>query len=213
MSISSLTSAYGTSLTDLLNSLSSSETDSTSTDYWSQVSSSTTSSSSSSSSKAAIREKIEKLLADVPKGSDGKLSFQDVIDYRDEQKEALKTEVLADLKELGVDTDTDIQLSYDESSGTVKVTNNHPDSKLIERYFKANPDMVEKYANLQSISNLASNAESNLTPQQIMAQYKAESLQNWFTDNSDDDLFSTSLYMSISNTTAAALRSGLNITV
>ncbi len=139
------------------------------------------SSSGSDSLKAKLRDRIESLLSGVP-SSGTKLSFQDVIDYRDQLLEEFEAQAKADLEALGVDTDLDFTLSYDADTDTVTADSGHPDKSVIDAYFKENSDMREAFAQVVTYSNLVKPAETTVSPQAMMKQLQLKSMSVWFSD-------------------------------
>ena len=150
------------------------------------------SSGGSASLRSQIQDRINEILADVPR-SGSKLSFDDVLAYRDQLKEELETTVREDMEKLGVDVDTDIQLAYDSASGQVVCTNDHPDKDVINRYFQANPEVCEDYVTALQLSRLAEPAETQLSPTQLRAQLQAQTVSFWMAENSDASTFTGSL--------------------
>jgi hypothetical protein len=143
-----------------------------------------TGSSSSSSSPntliSQVRERIESLLADVPRSNGSKLTFQDVFDYRDSQKEAWNEQFETDMTELGVDTATPISLSVDSSTGLVTANSSHPDKKVIDQYFVDNPEMAEQFADNVQLNKLTSYASSTLTTSELRQSLTAQSMSIWY---------------------------------
>lgn len=137
------------------------------------------------SSISSLRSQIDALLANIPKGSDNKLSFKEVHDYLEEQEKQWDETVKADLKELGVNTYEQFPLSYDPKAGTVTVAEGHPDKAVIDKYFADNPDKVAKFEEIIQIGKLTNTSKSNLTPVDIKRSIQQQSMAIWFEDNSD----------------------------
>ncbi|MDD4733049.1 MAG: hypothetical protein PHX58_14090 [Desulfovibrio sp.] len=136
-----------------------------------------------------LREQIDKILEDVPK-SGNKLSFQDVIDYRNKLREDFEAKAKEDLEALGVDTERDFTLSYDANTDKVTVDPNHPDKEVIDRYFEENPEMREAFAKIVSLSKLSGAAEKQLSPTQFKQQLQAQAMSWWAEENGNMGWFS-----------------------
>lgn len=92
-------------------------------------------------------------------GITGKVTYNDMIAYRDKLSEDFQETVKAGLAELGVDEDADFRLSMN-SDGTIQVSSNHKDKAKIEQYFKENPELAEDYEKIQ-VLNQVENARKN----------------------------------------------------
>lgn len=134
---------------------------------------------------SALRTQIDQLLANIPKGDDGKLSFKDVENYLKAEEAKWDEEVKADLAELGVSTDEQFPLSYDPQTGAVTVAEGHPDKAIIDKYFVDNPDKVAKFEEIIQIGKLTSTSTSNLTPVDLKRSIQQQAMSIWYEDNSD----------------------------
>ncbi len=135
--------------------------------------------------KTSIRKGIEEVLADVPKGADGKLSFRDVDDYRNSLEETWDTQVKADLEKLGVDPNAKYPLTWDAATGKVVVQDGHPDKKVIDKYFEDNPDKVEEFQKIIQLGKLTSTSRSTLSPVDMKRSIQQQTMAWWFEDNTD----------------------------
>ncbi|MGE4292254.1 MAG: hypothetical protein AB7E32_08595 [Desulfovibrio sp.] len=163
--------------------------------------SSSSSSSSTSSSQASygkgveslstkeLRAQIDKLLADIPKGSDNKLSFAEVIEYRKKLQAEFEATAKEDLAKLGVDTDRDFTLSYDATTDKVTVDSSHPDKKIIDKYFEENTEMRETFAKIVSLSKLTASAEKQLSPTEFKRSLQTQAMSWWAEANGNSDWF------------------------
>ncbi|QJB58323.1 hypothetical protein HFN16_01135 [Pseudodesulfovibrio sp. zrk46] len=148
-------------------------------------SSDSTTDSSSANWKTQIRNSINAILADVPKGDDGKLSFDDVDTYRKSLEEKWDEEVKADLEKLGVDPDSKYPLTWDPTTGKVIVQEGHPDKAVIDKYFEDNPDKVEEFQKIIQLGKLTSTSRSTLSPTEMRQSIQQQSMAWWYEDNSD----------------------------
>ncbi len=161
--------------------------------------------------RSQIRAQIDDLLKDVPKGSDGKLSFKDIDDYREKLGKEWDESVKADLKKLGVDVENEFPLSWDASTGKLTVSKEHPDKELIDKYFESNPEKVEEFQKIVQLGKMTRTHEQKLTPQQLQKSIQQESVAWWYEDNSDPTSWFKGGGRLMSNTQAAY--SGLNLKV
>ena len=150
------------------------------------------SSDDSGSLKSRLRSRIDALLAGIPQ-SGGKLTFQDVLDYRDQLREDFEAQAKADLEALGVDTDLDFTLSYDADTNTVTADSGHPDKKVIDWYFANNEEMTEAFAQVVTYSNLAKPAETSVSAEQMVHQLQLDTMSAWFSDNLSTSSLSSGL--------------------
>ncbi|QGY42019.1 hypothetical protein GM415_08610 [Pseudodesulfovibrio cashew] len=178
----------------------------------SSTSTSTTSSSSTNSQtwRSAINTQINALLDMVPKGDDGKLSFQDVDDYREQLEKDWDEAVKEDFEALGLDPDAEYPLNYDPATGTVTVTKGHPDKAVIDQYFANNPDKVDEFEAIVQLGKLTSASNSTLTQNEMRQSLQQQAMSWWFEDNSDPTSWFSGGGLVLGQQTAYT---GLNITV
>lgn len=132
-----------------------------------------------------VGKEIMEYLSKIPKGSDGKLSFKDVEEYRKELETKWDEEVAVDLAKLGVDVSQDLPLTYDPATGKVTVNSSHPDKAKIDAYFESNPDKVEQFQEILQLGKLTSVAESELSLTEMTTSVPQRALAWWFEDNTD----------------------------
>ncbi|WP_319471493.1 hypothetical protein [uncultured Pseudodesulfovibrio sp.] len=161
--------------------------------------------------RSQIRAQIDDLLKDVPKGTDGKLSFKDIDDYREKLGKEWDESVKADLEKLGVDVEKEFPLSWDTKTGKLTVSKEHPDKEVIDKYFESNPEKVEEFQKIVQLGKMTRTHEQKLTPQQLQKSIQQESVAWWYEDNSDPTSWFQGGGRLMSNTQAAY--SGLNLKV
>lgn len=144
------------------------------------------SSSSDTSFGADIREKVAALLEDIPRNSNGTLTFDAVIQYRDEKLADFEAKAKADLQKLGVDTDRDMAFAYDAATDTLTVDSSHPDKKIIDQYFTEQDDLRHQFAQVVALNKMTGAAESKLSPTQMKAQLQVQAMSWWAEANTDD---------------------------
>jgi hypothetical protein len=130
---------------------------------------------------SGVRELIDDLLSNVPRTSNGRLTFDNVINYRKGQEKAWDERFKADMAEKGIDTEkSGLSLSLDPSSGKVSANANHPDKAAIDQYFIDNPDMAEQFAENVQLGKLTSLAERKLTLPELRRSLSTQSMSVWF---------------------------------
>jgi len=142
-------------------------------------------SQSNSATTTSLGSDILSLLSKVPKGDDGKLSFQDVQDYREELGDAWDEKVMADLKELGVDVTQELSMSYDPETGKVSVASGTKGKEIIDKYFEDNPDVVGEFYDIVQLGKLTATADSKLSQAQYTQNLQLQSMAWWCQDNVD----------------------------
>jgi hypothetical protein len=135
-------------------------------------------------SMSQVRERIEALLADIPRSNGDKLTFQDVADYRESRNKAWSERFEADMQALGVDTSIDIRLNLDAATGAVTAQKNHPDKAAIDKYFVDNPEMAEQFEEGVQLSKLTGTAERKLSTAELRQQLTTRSMAIWYEANS-----------------------------
>lgn len=150
------------------------------------------------SSISDVGSAISNLLSEVP-NSGGKLTFKDVMEYRDKLQEEFETALKEDLEAIGVDTDVEFTLNYDAASGKVTVDPNHPDKAKIDNYFDQNPDRCDEFAKIVSLSNISNTAENRLRPSQLKQQIQASAMETWWSSDSASSIASGNLLFGASS--------------
>lgn len=142
-------------------------------------------------SKGTVRNHIQALLSDIPKGDGDRLSFQDVVNYRDSLETEWDQTVNSDLKAIGVDVTAKFRLMHDSSTGKATASSDHPDKARIDAYFAANPDRADDFEKIIQLGKLANVAENKLAPQEMQQTLQTEAMAWWYQSNMD----TTSLFM------------------
>lgn len=167
-------------------------TTSTSADTSANTSTETASDGGATSSDPSkqLTSDILKVLEGLGAAQGGTLSFADIQKEADKLEDQFDEQVLADLKALGVDTDTKFQLSYDSTKDAVVCSKGHPDKEKIDNYFTANPERKEQFKSLIALRSLNQQASSaNLNPTQFKQQMQLQSMAVWFGESMTADNF------------------------
>lgn len=115
------------------------------------------------STRAAIRERVNKILEDVEPGPSGKITMDDVLAKKDEYLHGFDESISNDLKGLGVDESIEFTLSMNSANGRIQVQSDHPDKRLVELYLQEHPELCEKYARIQTLANVTRMSEEKLS--------------------------------------------------
>lgn len=145
-------------------------------------------SSSDTSFGADIREKVAALLEDIPRNSNGTLTFEAVITYRDAKLADFEAKTKADLDALGVDTERDMAFSFDAATDTLVVDGSHPDKHIIDQYFTEQDDLRHQFAQVLALNKMTGAAESNLSPTEMRASLQVQSMA-WWTEANAGNIF------------------------
>lgn len=141
--------------------------------------------SNATTGSTGLKSEISTLLDQIPKGSDNRLSFQEVKDYREALGDKWDLEVMADLKGLGVDVSKEFVMTYDPDTGKVTVPEGTKDADVINQYFEDNPDKVKEFYDIVQLGKLTATASSQLSQSQMMTSLQQQSLAWWYADNTD----------------------------
>ncbi len=136
-------------------------------------------------SKSEIRAQIEALLSNIPKGDDGKLSFNDIDEHRKTLETKWDETVKADLEKLGVNVDKEFPLSWNAATGKLTVNDSHPDKATIDKYFESNSDRVDEFKRIIQLGKMTATHKQKADPVQLMRNIQSESMAWWYEDNSD----------------------------
>jgi hypothetical protein len=168
--------------------------------------------SAKSAGSSGLASEISSILDQIPKGDDGRLSFQEVQDYREKLGDKWDIEVMADLKKLGVDVSTEFAMTYNPDTGKVTVPASTKNADIINKYFEDNPDKVKKFRDIIQLGKLASTAASKLSQSQMMTSLQQQSMAWWYADNtSPSNWFASGGLLAMGGSSTAY--SGLNLMV
>lgn len=131
------------------------------------------------------RDRIRRLLAEIPTSENNTLTFQSVVEYRDRIEKDWEARVSGELAAFGVDTSTKFRLVYDPATGTVEANGDHPDKAKIDQYFVANPDAADEFKTIMQLGKLTDAARQRLSPQEMETSLSPEAMAWWFDTNMD----------------------------
>ena len=136
-------------------------------------------------SRATVRDRIKAILSEIPKQGENKLSFQNIVDYRDVLETEWDETVNNDLKALGVDMSAKFRLMHDASTGDVVASNDHPDKGRIDAYFASNSERADEFRTIIQLGKLVNVAENKLSPQDMNQTLQPEAMAWWYQSNMD----------------------------
>lgn len=177
-----------------------------------QKSYNSSSSSSDTAFGADIREKVNALLADIPRNSNGTLTFEAVMEYRDSLLEDFETRVKADLDALGVDTERDMTFSFDATTDTLVVDSDHPDKAVIDQYFTENDEARQQFAQVLALNKMTQSAERKLSLSDLRTELQVQSMA-WWTEANAGNVFSSGNLLSVADDQSESLFFGLDMVV
>lgn len=142
------------------------------------------------------REALHNALAAMKEAGHTRFTFSDVEEYRQKLESEFSTTVKADLTKLGLPSDAQFSLVLD-ANGALQVLADGESKALISKYFSDNPEMAQKFKDIQALSNLRkaqqrSPALAAEHARNTVKSYQIEALQSFFaqTDNNGSDYFS-----------------------
>lgn len=133
-------------------------------------------------SGAVMRSYLRDLLALAAPEAGARLTFADVEARHTELLQNWNSKVQTDLEDLGVDTGTVFRLHHDPA-GSATVLGEHPDKAMINAYFAANPDKVERLGQVLRFGRLAAAAKNTPASKDMDRPMSAEAMAGWYADN------------------------------
>lgn len=98
-----------------------------------------------------LAEMVEKLAEEL--GIEGKITYNKLLEHKEELENAFQEKVKNGLAELGVDPEADFRISLNDD-GTIKVSSNHKDKAKIEQFFNENPGLATSYQQIQTLNQV-----------------------------------------------------------
>lgn len=149
-----------------------------------------------------LAEAVNAAMDDLGLKSGDRVTFQTLSAYRTKLEEEFKQEVSVGLLAAGVDKDAEFRLAASSDGKGVQVISDSPDKEKIEKYFKDNPEMVEKFQKIQGLNKMEETRKSQrMDVNTIKDRLQMESMTAWFSDSSSFMAFSSQ---------GAAYYSGIN---
>ena len=159
-----------------------------------------------SAALSGISSTLSSLLSGMGLGASDKVSFQNLLDYREELRENFESTVKKGLLDKGVDENVNFQVVSDGNGG-VKIITDSPDKAKIEAYFADNPKLVEQFNQIEALTNVeAARKNGNLDDKAMRQRIEVESMTAWFTGSGQ----SVGSILNFSGAQSALLMAGLN---
>lgn len=159
-----------------------------------------------STAASGVISTLSALLSGMGLGSSDKVTFQDLLNYREELRQNFEATVKKGLREKGVDEDVKFQVVSDGNGG-VKIITDSPDKAKIEAYFADNPKLVEQFNQIEALTNVeAARKSSKLDVKAMRQRIEVESMTAWFTGSGQ----SVGSILNFSGAQSALLSAGLN---
>lgn len=159
-----------------------------------------------STAASGVISTLGALLSGMGLGSSDKVTFQDLLNYREDLRQNFETTVKKGLREKGVDEDVKFQVVSDGNGG-VKIITDSPDKAKIEAYFVDNPKLVEQFNQIEALTNVeAARKSSKLDVKAMRQRIEVESMTAWFTGSGQ----SVGSILNFSGAESALLSAGLN---
>jgi hypothetical protein len=136
--------------------------------------------SSTNDMVSSLSTAIKQAMSTLGLGKNDRVTFATLNEARAKMEDAFTSQVKADLRDLGVDEDIEFRL-VTNSQGGVDVISTHPDAGMVEKYFEDNPDMVERFQEIQAMSNVEeARKASGYDIKAIRERIQVESMIDWF---------------------------------
>ncbi|MFV0420647.1 hypothetical protein [Oleidesulfovibrio sp.] len=165
------------------------------------------------SSMKEIKAMINAALEGIEPSSNGKITFAMLDEHRNKMEKDFAEQVKADLRELGVAEDIDFRLVADPVTGNVEVVSSHADKAKVEQYLKDNPEMVEKFKQIQTISNLDRARQFNgISKTDMKREIQMEALGSFFMSATNNGMGAGSMMMDYFQGSASIIN-GLNMRI
>lgn len=159
-----------------------------------------------STALSGVASTLGSLLSSMGLGASDKVSFQDLLDCREDLRQQFETTVKKGLRDKGVDENVTFQVVSDGNGG-VKIITDSQDKAKIEAYFAENPKLVEQFNQIEALTNVeAARKNGNLDVKAMRQRIEVESMTAWFTGSGQ----SVGSILNFSGAQSALLLAGLN---
>lgn len=151
-----------------------------------------------------LAEMVEKLAEEL--GIEGKITYNKLLDHKEELENAFQEKVKNGLAELGVDPEADFRISLNDD-GTIKVSSNHKDKAKIEQFFSENPGLATSYQQIQTLNQVEE--ARKMGGKNIDDNYERPNLLSYMNKMGTN----AALAMNGQGSLASLLNTGFNLTV
>lgn len=116
--------------------------------------------------------------------------------------------LIGGLGDLGIDKNINFSIQVD-ADGNLKIISDHPDAAKLQKLFDANPDLVKKYRQIETLAGLDDARKAmQISPSAMRKRIQVESMVAWWAGSGD----ANSYFGNYSNNNLSLL-SGLNLSV
>lgn len=140
---------------------------------------------SMNTSLGTLATALSGIMDEMALGANDKVSFRTLAQYQEKLQAAFTAQVKADLRELGLDENTQFSLVAGPDGSGVRVICDDPEAKaVIEKYLKDNPTAVATFEKIQSLNKLEESRKSrSIDVDAIRSRIQVESMTTWFSTN------------------------------
>ncbi len=135
---------------------------------------------SSADSLSSLLGAVQGAMDDLGLASNDKVTFRTLMAHKTKLEAEFYEASRQGLLKAGVDEKADFRLVSGKNGG-VEVITSHPDKEKIEKFFKDNPKLVEKFEKIQGLANIEeSRKNQKIDVDAIRSRIQAESMTAWF---------------------------------
>ena len=128
---------------------------------------------------------LQTVMDDMNLAGNAKISFQTLMDYRDQLNEVFEIELKLGLTEYGVDENVNFRLVSKPDGTGVRVITDHEDKTLVEKFFTDNPAMVRRFEQIQALDKMEETRKTQgIDVKAIRDRIQLESMTAWYSVNS-----------------------------
>jgi len=113
-------------------------------------------------------------------GSNERVTFSQISRYKEVLEKEFESRIKTGFDKLGIPIDTEFTITFDDD-GDIKIKGDDPKVADIQKYFDDNPDMVDKYKEIQLLENLEGARKSlDINPAELRSRIQLESMTTWW---------------------------------
>jgi hypothetical protein len=129
---------------------------------------------------SVVAELTRAVMAKMGVSENGRVTFGQIEAYRRQLEEEYADKLKKDFELLGIDPNVNFQLKANEKGG-LTVGGSHPDRDKVQKYFDDNPDMTEKYSEIQILADLeAARKKADISPAELKKRLQVENMAVWW---------------------------------
>lgn len=129
---------------------------------------------------SSVASVLSEVLAGMGLSANDRVTFKEVLAYRDDMRKTFEQATKEGLRKAGVDENVKFQLVSDGKGGVTVVTDSEDKAK-IEKFFADNPDMVKAFNKIEALTNVeAARKSQSLDVKATRKRIEVESMTAWF---------------------------------